>query len=81
LILECKTESTTNQKFQVSDDNVTWSDVVLDEKGKFTPEPGKYYRCVVSNVSGETPSNSFMVPKPEPPKPPNEPPTALAIPK
>lgn len=61
MILECKTESATNQKFQVSDDDKTWVDVTLDENGKFTPEPGKFYRCVVSNISGETPSNSFKV--------------------
>jgi hypothetical protein len=67
LILECKTESTASQKYQVSDDNKNWSDVALDKNGKFTPETGKYYHCVVSNLSGETPSNSFKVP-PAPPE-------------
>jgi hypothetical protein len=57
-----KSEIPLTAKIQQSDDGKTWADVPNADKD-FKPESGKHYRCVASNKTGETASNSFQVPK------------------
>lgn len=52
-----KSETALTAKVEHSDDGKTWSEVKVG-KG-FKPAKGKHYRCVASNKSGTTVSQSF----------------------
>ena len=62
LLLDCKTETDASKQWQVSDDGTNWTNLDKELTPDNRPQPGKHYRVVLTNKSGQSASKSFKTP-------------------